>query len=197
MSREQTSSGRRRFFSKVWGEARSLIWAHRDKLGIGLLLMVVNRLAGFVLPGSSKFLIDNVIGRQQLDLLLPLALAVGAATVVQAVTTFALSQVVSVAAQGAIMDMRRRVQEQVTRLPVRFFDGTQTGVLISRIMSDAEGIRNLVGTGIPQPSRTPTCSSAASRKTSIRSLVNGASSSPAGSVSGSLSPGQYSPTHAY
>jgi ABC-type multidrug transport system fused ATPase/permease subunit len=141
---------RKRFFAKAWGEARSLLWAHRGKLAVGLTLMVGNRLAGFVLPGSSKFLIDNVIGRGETRLLLPLALAVGGATVVQAITTFALSQVVSVAAQGAIMDMRRRVQEQVTRLPVRFFDGTQTGVLISRIMSDAEGIRNLVGTGIIQ-----------------------------------------------
>jgi ABC-type multidrug transport system fused ATPase/permease subunit len=141
---------RKRFFAKVWGEAKALLWAHRGKLAIGLALMVVNRLAGFVLPASSKFLIDNVIARGQVELLVPLALAVGGATVVQAATTFALSQVVSVAAQGAIMEMRRRVQEQVTRLPVRFFDGTQTGVLISRIMSDAEGIRNLVGTGIIQ-----------------------------------------------
>ena len=148
MTAASETRNRRRFFAKVWREARELIWAHRGKLAIGLLLMVINRLAGFVLPGSSKFLIDNVIGRGQIDLLLPLALAVGAATVVQAGTSFALSQVVSVAAQGAIMDMRRRVQEQVTRLPIRFFDGTQTGVLISRIMSDAEGIRNLVGTGI-------------------------------------------------
>jgi len=112
--------------------------------------MIVNRLAGFVLPGSSKFLIDNVIGQGQTGLLVPLALAVGAATVIQAVTTFSLSQVVSVAAQGAIMDMRRRVQGRVTRLPIRFFDGTQSGVLISRIMTDAEGIRNLIGTGIIQ-----------------------------------------------
>ena len=112
--------------------------------------MIVNRLAGFVLPGSSKFLIDNGIGKEQASLLLPLVLAVGAATLVQAVTTYALSQVVSGAAQGAIMEMRRRVQERVTRLPIRFFDGTQSGVLISRIMTDAEGIRNLIGTGIIQ-----------------------------------------------
>ena len=112
--------------------------------------MIVNRLAGFVLPGSTKILIDNVLGEGRSELLVPLVLAVGAATVVQAVTTFSLSQVVSVAAQGAIMEMRRRVQERVTRLPIRFFDGTQSGVLISRIMTDAEGIRNLIGTGIIQ-----------------------------------------------
>ena len=136
--------------AEVWREARDLLWTYRRGLGIGFALMIVNRLAGFVLPASSKFLIDNVIGQGQAGLLVPLVLAVGAATVVQAVTTFSLSQVVSVAAQGAIMEMRRRVQERVTRLPIRFFDGTQSGVLISRIMTDAEGIRNLIGTGIIQ-----------------------------------------------
>ncbi len=136
--------------AEVWGEAKRLLWSYRRGLGIGFALMIVNRLAGFVLPASSKFLIDNVIGKDQAGLLVPLVLAVGAATALQAVTTYALSQVVSVAAQGAIMEMRRRVQERVTRLPIRFFDGTQSGVLISRIMTDAEGIRNLIGTGIIQ-----------------------------------------------
>lgn len=132
----------------TWREARRLMWAHRRKLAIGLVLMVVNRLSGFVLPSSSKWLIDEVIGNNRLELLTPLAIAVAIATVVQAVSSFSLSQIISVAAQGAIMDMRRRVHEHVTRLPVRFFDDTKSGVLISRIMSDAEGIRNLVGTGI-------------------------------------------------
>lgn len=136
--------------SAVWQEARELLWTYRRSLGIGFALMIVNRLAGFVLPASSKVLIDNVVGQGRAGLLIPLVLAVGAATIIQAVTTFSLSQVVSVAAQGAIMEMRRRVQERVTRLPVRFFDGTQSGVLISRIMTDAEGIRNLIGTGIIQ-----------------------------------------------
>lgn len=132
----------------TWREARRLMWAHRRKLAIGLVLMVINRLSGFVLPSSSKWLIDEVIGNDRLELLTPLAIAVAIATVVQAVSSFSLSQIISVAAQGAIMDMRRRVHEHVTRLPVRFFDDTKSGVLISRIMSDAEGIRNLVGTGI-------------------------------------------------
>jgi ABC-type multidrug transport system fused ATPase/permease subunit len=136
--------------AEVWREARELLWSYRRSLGIGFALMIVNRLAGFALPASSKFLIDNVVGQEQTGLLLPLALAVGAATVIQAVTTFSLSQVVSVAAQGAIMDMRRRVQERVTRLPISFFDSTRSGVLISRIMTDAEGVRNLIGTGIIQ-----------------------------------------------
>ncbi len=134
----------------AWREAKQLLWRYRRGLAIGFALMIVNRLAGFVLPGSTKILIDEVVGVGRAELLLPLVGAVAAATVVQAVSTYALAQVVSVAAQGAIMDMRRRVQERVTRLPIRFFDGTRSGVLISRIMTDAEGIRNLVGTGIIQ-----------------------------------------------
>jgi len=134
----------------VWREARELIWARRGRISLGLALMLVNRLAGLVLPGSSKYLIDNVIGQGRGDLLVPLALAVGAATLVQAITSFSLSQVLGVAAQRAITDMRRRVEEHVARLPVRYFDSTQAGQLISRIMSDAEGIRNLVGTGLVQ-----------------------------------------------
>jgi subfamily B ATP-binding cassette protein MsbA len=134
----------------VWREARELVWVHRRQMGIGLVLMVLNRLAGLVLPGSSKFLIDDVIGQQRTDLLVPIAVAAGIATVVQASTSFGLSQVLSIAAQRAIADMRKRVHAHVLRLPVSYFDATKTGVLISRIMSDAEGIRNLVGTGLVQ-----------------------------------------------
>jgi len=134
----------------AWQEARSLVWARRGRLFFGLVLMLVNRLAGLVLPGASKYLIDEVIGKSRVDLLTSIAWAVGAATVVQAVTSFGLSQILGVAAQKAITDMRRRVQEHVMRLPVRYFDTTQTGVLISRVMSDADGIRNLVGTGLVQ-----------------------------------------------
>src|SRR5437868_13799417 len=112
--------------------------------------MLVNRLVGLVLPASSKFLIDDVIGKHRADMLLPLAAAALGATIIQAVTGFALSQVVSIAAQRAITDMRKAVQAHVMRLPVSYFDSTKTGILISRIMSDAEGVRNLVGTGIIQ-----------------------------------------------
>ncbi|HEX9756142.1 MAG TPA: ABC transporter ATP-binding protein, partial [Gemmatimonadales bacterium] len=99
---------------------------------------------------SSKFLVDRVLIARQFDVLLPLAAAVFAATLIQAATGFALSQVLGVAAQRAVTDMRRRVEAHILRLPVRQFDATQTGVLISRIMTDAEGIRNLVGTGLVQ-----------------------------------------------
>ena len=135
---------------RAWQETRALMAQHKRSLAIGFSLMLVNRLMGLVLPASSKFLIDDVIGKQRADLLLPLALAALTATLLQAVTGFALSQVVSIAAQRAITDMRKSVQEHVLRLPVSYFDSTKTGVLISRIMSDAEGVRNLVGTGIVQ-----------------------------------------------
>ncbi|MFN0006456.1 MAG: ABC transporter ATP-binding protein [Planctomycetota bacterium] len=136
--------------SASWREARDLISAHRNRLALGLGLMLVNRLAGLVLPATSKVLIDDVIGKREVELLWPLALAGGAATLVQAATGYSLSQVLGVAAQRAINDMRKTVQAHVGRLPVRYFDSTQSGVLISRIMNDAEGIRNLVGTGIVQ-----------------------------------------------
>jgi subfamily B ATP-binding cassette protein MsbA len=131
-------------------EARELIWTHRKRLTIGLALMLVGRVSGLVLPASSKWLIDDVIGNGRTDLLVPIALAAGGATIVQAITAFGLSQILGVAAQRAITDMRKRVQARVMHLPVRYFDSTQTGVLVSRIMSDAEGIRNLVGTGLVQ-----------------------------------------------
>src|SRR5213592_4523740 len=134
----------------AWQEARGLIYAHRKRLSLGLVLLLVNRVAGFVLPASPKYVIDRVIGQHRPELLLPLALVVVAATLVQAVTGFGLSQILGVAAQRAITDMRRTVQAYVLRLPVSYFDSTKSGILISRIMTDAEGIRNLVGTGLVQ-----------------------------------------------
>jgi ABC-type multidrug transport system fused ATPase/permease subunit len=136
--------------SVVWREARELVWRHRRHLTIGFVLMIISRLAGLVLPASSKVLVDQIIGQGRADLLLPLAGTVAVAATVQAITGFSLSQVISVTAQRAITEMRRRVQAHVVRLPIRYFDSTQTGMLISRIMTDAEGIRNLVGTGIVQ-----------------------------------------------
>ncbi len=135
---------------RAWKETRDLMSRHKRSLSIGFSLMLVNRLVSFVLPASSKFLIDDVIGKQRADLLMPLALAAFGAMVVQAATGFALAQVVSIAAQRAITEMRKAVQMHVLRLPVSYFDSTKTGILISRIMTDAEGVRNLVGTGIIQ-----------------------------------------------
>jgi subfamily B ATP-binding cassette protein MsbA len=134
----------------AWREARQLLFEHRRSLAIGLSLMLVSRLAGLVLPASTKYLIDEVITRRQWQLLTPLALAAGLATLVQAAASFGTARVVSVAAQRAIMTMRQRVQEHVMRLPVAYFDSTRSGTVIARVMNDAEGVRNLVGTGLIQ-----------------------------------------------
>ena len=137
-------------WSSALADAQELVWAHRARLALGGVLMLVNQGMGLVLPASTKYLIDVVIGKGRTDLLWKIALAAAIATVVQAVTSFSLSQVLGVAAQRAITDMRKKVQAQIARLPVSYFDSTQIGKLISRIMNDAEGIRNLVGTGLVQ-----------------------------------------------
>jgi ABC-type multidrug transport system fused ATPase/permease subunit len=134
----------------VRAEAWTLIRAHRRTLAIGMGLMVVSRLTAFVLPAATKFFIDEVVTAGRAELLLPLAAAALAATVVQAGASFALARVVSIAAQRAIADMRVSIQRHILRLPTSYFDSTKSGVLISRIMTDPEGIRNLVGTGIIQ-----------------------------------------------
>jgi ABC-type multidrug transport system fused ATPase/permease subunit len=136
--------------ASVRGEAWKLIRAHRRTLAIGMGLMVVSRLTAFVLPAATKFFIDEVLTAGRAELLLPLAAAALAATIVQASTSFALARVVSIAAQRAIAEMRLTVQQHILRLPTSYFDATKSGVLISRIMTDPEGIRNLVGTGIIQ-----------------------------------------------
>ncbi len=137
-------------YSGAWAEAKILIWNYRWRLLFGSVLMLISRAAGIVLPGSTKYLVDDVFGQKNYGLLKWIALAVGVSTIIQAVTSFTLSQVLGVAAQRAITEMRKRVQTHIERLPTSYFDSTQTGQLISRIMNDAEGIRNLVGTGIGQ-----------------------------------------------
>lgn len=135
---------------RAWAEARALLWTHRRSVGIGLALMVVSRAAGFVLPYSTKYVLDDVLPNRDIRLLGYIALAGLAATLVQSITGYALSQVVSVAAQQAIARLREEVQGHLIRLPVRYFDSTKSGVLVSRVMNDPEGIRNLIGTGLIQ-----------------------------------------------
>ena len=110
--------------------------------------MVISRVCGLVLPISSKYLIDNVIGKHQLSLLVPLVLAVLAATIIQAVTGFAITQLVSKAGQRLIAELRAKVQAHIGRLPVAYYDANKTGTLVARIMTDVDGIRNLLGTGL-------------------------------------------------
>ena len=136
--------------ARVWREAREIVWRYRRKVALGLGVMTVGRIAGMAVPASSKFLIDDILGGDRTELLLPLALGVAAAALVQGGTSFALSQILGVTAQRAITEMRKTVQAHIGRLPVNYFDSTKSGVLISRVMTDAEGIRNLVGTGLVQ-----------------------------------------------
>lgn len=132
----------------VWPEVWKLMRPRRGLLAIGFVLMVCNKLAGFVLPYSSKFLIDNVVARHQTGLLRPIVFAVLLATVIQGVTSFSLTQLLSKAAQRLITELRQQVQAHVSRLPVTYYDSNKTGALVSRIMSDVEGVRNLLGTGL-------------------------------------------------
>ncbi|MBK9165571.1 MAG: ABC transporter ATP-binding protein [Acidobacteria bacterium] len=137
-------------YSGAWAEARKIVWRARWRLAFGSVLLLISRLAGMVLPASTKFIGDEVFVNQRYELIKWIALAIGISTLVQASTSFALSQILGVAAQRAITEMRKRVQAHIERLPISYFDSTQSGQLISRIMNDAEGIRNLVGTGLGQ-----------------------------------------------
>ena len=129
---------------EVW----KLIRPRRGLLAIGFVLMVINRVSGLVLPYSTKYLIDSVIIKHQSSLLKPLVFAVLLATAIQGVTSFSLTQLLSKAAQRLIAELRQKVQAHVGRLPLSFHDSTKSGALVSRIMSDVEGIRNLIGTGL-------------------------------------------------
>jgi subfamily B ATP-binding cassette protein MsbA len=134
------------FLPDVW----EFIGPRRGLLAVSFVLMVINRASGLVLPASSKFLIDNVITQRQVHLLLPLVLAVVGATALQGITDFGLTQLLSKEAQRLIAELRRKVQGHVGRLPVAYYDSNKTGTLVARIMSDVEGVRNLIGTGLVQ-----------------------------------------------
>lgn len=129
---------------------KTIVWPRRNQLFVGLILIIISRLAGLVLPGASKYLMDDVIPNNNMETLRYLLLAVAGAILVQAITSFALTQILSVEAQNLISKLRVQVQAHIIKLPVRFFDNTKTGELVSRIMTDVEGVRNIVGTGLAQ-----------------------------------------------
>ena len=134
--------------SHIYRDLRELLWPRRGLFTIGLILILTNRAAGLVVPWSTKHLIDDVVGQRRLDMLFPLAGKVAIALAFQAVTSYVLVPLLNVPAQRLIAEMRIRVQRHIGRLPVRYFDSNKTGVLVSRVMSDVEGVRNLVGTGL-------------------------------------------------
>jgi subfamily B ATP-binding cassette protein MsbA len=125
-----------------------MVQPRRGILALGFLLMIINRVSGLVLPYSSKYVIDTVALNHHVELLRPLVLLVLTATAIQGITSFTLTQLLSKAAQRLIADLRRKVQEHIGRLPVAYYDSNKTGNLVSRIMSDVEGVRNLLGTGL-------------------------------------------------
>ena len=129
---------------------KEFIWPRRKIVAVGLVLIVISRLASLVLPGASKYLMDDVIAKGNVEMLKLVLLAVAGSVLVQAVTSYILTQILSVEAQRLISILRSKVQRQVLRLPIRFFDNNKSGALVSRIMNDVEGVRNLVGTGLVQ-----------------------------------------------
>jgi subfamily B ATP-binding cassette protein MsbA len=131
-------------------DAGQILWRSRRRLYLGIPLILINRLSGFVLPATPKYIIDDVINKGDHKLLPWIVLAAAVAAALGSITDYALAQILGMAAQRSITQLRMKIQQHVQRLPVRYFDSTKTGVLVSRVMNDAEGIRNLVGTGLLQ-----------------------------------------------
>ena len=129
---------------------KTIIWPRRNLVFIGLLLIVISKAASFVTPIATKYVIDDAFANKDVDLLKYLVGAIMIAITIQAATSFLLTYILSVQAQFLISELRAQVQKQVLSLPIRFFDNTKSGALVSRIMSDVEGVRNLIGTGLVQ-----------------------------------------------
>ncbi|UCE17699.1 MAG: ABC transporter ATP-binding protein [Gemmatimonadota bacterium] len=146
----QNNKKKRITVSSVGYVLKEIIWPRKKLVFVGMILIIINRLSGLVLPGAGKYLIDEVISKSNTSLLYPLLFAVGGAVFVQSVSSFALTRLLSVEAQHLISVLRSKVQKHIIFLPLRFFDNTKTGELVSRIMTDVEGVRNLVGTGLVQ-----------------------------------------------
>ncbi|MCC7501406.1 MAG: ABC transporter ATP-binding protein [Flavobacteriales bacterium] len=149
--RAATANEPKRERRMTWKKAFwQFIWPRRKNVFIGLVLIIISRAAGLVLPGSTKYLMDNVVAHHDMGMLKILLIAVGVSLVVQSVTSYLLTQLLSVEAQLLISQLRTQVQRKILSLPISFFDSTKSGALVSRIMTDVEGVRNLVGTGLVQ-----------------------------------------------
>ena len=127
--------------SKVF---KTIIWPHRKMVFIGLILILISRVSGLILPGASKFLIDDVIAKQDYNMLKILLIGVSIAIVVQSISSFLLTKIMSVEAQRFISELRVQVQKKLLSLPISFFDNNKTGALVSRVMNDVEGVRNII-----------------------------------------------------
>jgi ABC-type multidrug transport system fused ATPase/permease subunit len=145
---EKPATKKAKFDWKLLPDVLALIKPRRAVIALGFLLMLINRVAGLVLPASPKYLLDDVISKHETRLLLPLVLAIIGATLLQGITSYSLTQLLSKSSHRMIAELRVRVQAHVGRLPVTYYDANKSGVLVSRIMSDVEGVRNLIGTGL-------------------------------------------------
>ena len=145
---KETKREKRKQVWKALPDIWALIKPRRGLLALGFALMAINRVSGLVLPASTKYFVDNVITKRQVQLLTPIVLGILTATIVQGLTSFTLTQLLSKSAQKMIAELRRQVQAHIGRLPISFYDANKTGALVSRIMSDVEGVRNLIGTGL-------------------------------------------------
>ena len=143
-----TSTPAKPKLTDAWPHVWRLLRPRRWLLALGFVLMIINRFSGLALPASSKFFVDGVLTKRQGSKLMPIIIVVLTATLIQASTSFALTQLLSKAAQRMIADLRRQVQSHIGRLSVSFYDSNRTGTLVSRIMTDVEGVRNLIGTGL-------------------------------------------------
>ena len=150
MSKPVSKPSKRPTAASLRSAFRDIIWPRRKLVFLGLLLILVNRSAGMVLPASTRYLIDDVLGGERSDLLMPILAGLLGAITIQAASSFTLTRLLSVEAQNLIAELRAQVQQHVLRLPVRTFEETKSGELVSRIMNDVEGVRNLVGTGLVQ-----------------------------------------------
>ncbi|AWH75178.1 ABC transporter permease [Dokdonia sp. Dokd-P16] len=146
MSKEQNTKGK----VTITSAFKTIIWPRRKLVFIGLILIVIGRLSSLVLPWKSKALLDDIIPNKDMAALYDLLWLVGVALLIQAITSFLLTRILSVQAQYLISELRAQVQKKVLSLPISFFDNTKSGALVSRIMSDVEGVRNLIGTGLVQ-----------------------------------------------
>jgi len=150
MKKEHSTKQKKKRNVTLASAFKSIIWPRRKLVGIGLLLIVIGRLASLILPWKSKALLDDIIPNKDMPALYDLLWLVGVALLVQAITSFLLTRILSVQAQYLISELRAQVQKKVLSLPISFFDNTKSGALVSRIMSDVEGVRNLIGTGLVQ-----------------------------------------------
>lgn len=150
MKKSEDSSSKKKGKVSIATAFRSIIWPRRNLVFIGLILIVISRLSSLVLPWKSKALLDDVIPNRDFEELKTLLIIVGSAILIQSITSFLLTRILSVQAQYLISELRAQVQKKVLSLPIRFFDNTKSGSLVSRIMTDVEGVRNLIGTGLVQ-----------------------------------------------